>query len=471
MRILLVNANFKGIVNIPNLGLIFLNSYIKKHIECEIEVIEPILQKVNEEAILAKAKSVDILGLTFATESRFQAFSFAEKFKEINPECKIIVGGTHVKALDKLVLQHYPFIDIVVRGEGEEPFLDIARNKPLSEILGITWREKDEVIRNADRPLIQNIDNLPYDYSSAYHYLKNWKDTEVSYKLMKLNHMPIIASRGCPFQCSFCGAHDQWDKKWRGLSPKELVSRMKYFAREFNIGYFRFYDALFIGSEEKVLEFCDLLKKSDLNIKFRIDIRVGTKESILRRLKEVGCEVVGFGVESGSNKILRIANKRITREATIETIKLCKKIGFRVIGFFMVSFPNETLEDIEHTRNLLKYFDEANVQYFKVHPNTIFYNDFKQNGDIDDNCWFNNSYGENTAHGNEIFHSKELFPRSANFTKKDAENLVSYLYEEINKNKLRNPKNMLIELKQVSENPKKTFKYLLKAFFSIINRK
>lgn len=375
--------------------------------------------------MLDRARESDIVGLICYTESRFQCFGFAGKVKQLNPHCKVIAGGPHVNTLDEKILEHYPFIDAVVRMEGEETLLEIVKCKPFAEILGITWRNNGNIVRNPDRPMIKNIDSLHYDYSLVLPQVEGWKDVEIPLELQKLNALPIIASRGCPFQCTFCAAHKQWQRTYRYLSPEELVKRMEYLVRQYAIGYFRFYDALFIGSTERMLKFCSLLEKARLDVHFRIDIRVGTSRAILERLRRVGCDVVGFGVESGSDKILKRVNKGVTREKAEETIKICKELDYWMIGFFMISFPDETIEDVKKTFELLKFFDRLNLQFFKIYPNTAFYIELQQRGEINDEIWFNPDYGVNTRYGNEIFYCKDIFP-SANFYRDEVKPLIDY---------------------------------------------
>lgn len=424
MKLLLVNPNFKGVVLVPSLGLGFIGTYVREHSNCEVEIAEPNLQGLTEAQVLDKAKESDVIGLTCYTESRFQVFDFAFKAKQMNPDCKLIVGGPHVNTLDKAILQSYPFVDVVVRGEGEETTLDIIKGKAFEEILGITWmKNSGEIVRNPDRTMIRNIDSLYYDYSIVLPQVEGWKDPEIPYELQKLNALPIIASRGCPFRCSFCAAHEQWGKIYRGLRPEELVKRLKDLVDQYNTGYFRFYDALFTGNDKKILKFCDRLEKSKLNISFRIDVRVGTSRNVLKRLREVGCNVVGFGVETGSDKILKRVNKGINRKQIEETVKICKELDYWIIGFFMISLPDETMKDIERTLELLKFCDEINLQFFKIHPNTSFYNELKQKGEIDDEVWFDPTYGFDTTYGNEIYYCKDIFP-SANFYRDEVETLL-----------------------------------------------
>ncbi|MGC9049065.1 MAG: B12-binding domain-containing radical SAM protein [Patescibacteria group bacterium] len=269
--------------------------------------------------------------------------------------------------------------------------------------------------------LRKKIDKYQIDYSLIWPEIKDWKDQEIPRQLQRMKNLPIIASRGCPFRCTFCGASRQWGGLWRGLSPENLVKNIAYLVRKYKIGYFRFYDALFIGSDDQILELCDLLEKNKLNIKFRIDIRVGTSRAVLKRLREVGCEIVGFGVESGSEKILKRINKGITRAQIEEAINICKSLNYWMIGFFMISLPDETWEDFNKTAELFNHFDVFNLQFFKIHPNTTFYEELKGRGEVNDEMWFDKKYGE------EIFYSKEMLP-SANFCRQDIEKIIKSFY-------------------------------------------
>ena len=434
MKLLLVNPRFNGAVPVPSFGLGFIGSYVREKSDCSVEIVDQNLDAVTDAELLEKARGSDIVGMVCYTESRFEVFSFAAKAKKVNPDCKVLVGGAHVQTLDRLTLKHYPQVDIVVRMEGEETVLDIVKGKPYADIPGITWRDaKGEAVRNQDRTMMENLDILPFDYALISKQIKGWKDPEIPLELQKLNALPIIVSRGCPFQCKFCAANRQWGSTYRFMSAEELVRRIQYFVSEHNIGYFRFYDALFLGSEARLLKFCDLLEESKLKISFRVDVRVGTSEKILRRLREVGCEVLGFGIESGSDKVLKRMRKGITRKQIEQTIKITKSLGYWNIGFFMVSMPDETYDDIKATFELLNDFDEMNVQFFKVHPNTVVYDELKEQGEIDDEVWFDPSKET------ELFYCRERF-RSAMLPFNEANALVRYAY---NKAAVGSPRKLL----------------------------
>lgn len=416
MKLFLVNPIFRTYVSTPSLGLGFIGTHIKKHTDCDVEIIEPSLQKLSENGVLEKicnSKNKIIVGLTCYTESRFDCFEFGKKVKVARPDAKLIVGGVHVDTLDELILRYYPFVDIVARGESEETVLDIIRNKPLKDVPGITWKENGNIVRNVERKLQENLDDLDYDYSLLSPWVDGWKDLEIPAQFQKTIHLPIIVSRGCWFRCSFCGSFNYWRNKFRVVSSEKIIQRMKCLVKKYNVGYFRFYDALFLGNEEKrIFEFCDLLRKNDLKTTFRVDLRIGTKPAVLKVLRDVGCIVIGFGVESGSDRVLKSINKGINRKQIVETCKVCRTLGYWTIGFFMISMPTEETEDIKKTFSIFNLFDELNLQFFKVHPGTPFYDQLKYRNEINDEVWFDKAKSEP-----EYFYCKELFP-SAKLSRK-----------------------------------------------------
>ena len=173
---------------------------------------------------------------------------------------------------------------------------------------------------------------------------------------------------------------------------------------ETGVSYFRFYDDLFTAKEDKVLSFCRLLREKNLPIRFRVLVRAGTSMKVLKALKDAGCIGVGFGIESGSNRILSSINKKITTKMVFETIRRCRAVGLWTIGSFIVSFENETMEDYRMTRSLCRHLDlfQTNIQI--LFPYTPFYRTLKKRDEIDDSIWFDRS------HDGRILYTKDLFP-------------------------------------------------------------
>lgn len=415
MKLLLINPYFgqgqsqetEGATHSPPLGLGFLGTYVRDNTDWEVEIVDPAPQGFSETEVLRRVKKADIVGLSCFADTRFYCFEFAQKVKKRNPKCLLVVGGPHTYVMDDLILKKYPYIDILVRGEGEETLLEIVEGKKKEEILGITYKRGSKIIRNPLRQFAANIDKYYIDYSLLPNFELYGKDVEAPVQLRKLKTIYTIASRGCPFQCSYC-ANIHWERRWRATTPSELVKRIKSWVDDFGVEYVRFYDDLFTANKKWVLEFCDLLKKSKLNVKFRVLVRAGTDKEVLKALSEVGCEAVGFGIESGSDKILRRINKQITRKQIIDTIKNCRKLKIWIVGAFIISLPDETIEDYKKSLSIVPLLDTFQTNIQIIFPYTPLYTELKQRGEIEDSIWFDKAYE------GRLLYTKENFP-SAEF--------------------------------------------------------
>jgi radical SAM superfamily enzyme YgiQ (UPF0313 family) len=231
-----------------------------------------------------------------------------------------------------------------------------------------------------------------------------------------LKNAYLIESRGCPFQCIYC-ANEHWNRHWRAVSPERIIVRMEKLKNEFGIEYFRFYDDLFTADKKRVLDFCRLLNEKQLNIKFRVLVRAGTDRETLGALKNVGCVSVGFGIESGSDRMLTRINKKITRQQIIDTVKICKDLGLWTVGAFIVSLPDETMEDYYASMELVSIVNTFQAGILMLFPGTPFYRELKERGEIDDSIWFDRKLD------GRIFYCKENF-MSASFSMKQLEWMV-----------------------------------------------
>lgn len=421
MKLLLINPYFgqgeskntEGATHSPPLGLGFLGTYIRDHTDWEVEIVDPVPQHLTQTQVLMKVKSADIVGLSCFADTRFYCFEFAAKVRRKNKKCLLVVGGPYTFVMDDLILKHFPFIDILVRGEGEDTLLDIVNGKPKEEILGITYKKGKKIVRNSLRPFSPDIDKYYIDYSLLPSLDAYGKDIEAPAHLRKLKTISTIASRGCPFQCAYC-ANVHWQRKWRATTAPELVKRIEGWIDDFGVEYIRFYDDLFTANKAWVLEVCRLLKKNKIKVKFRVLVRAGTDKEVLKALSEVGCEAVGFGIESGSDKILKRINKQITRKQIIDTIKVCRKLKLWIVGAFIISLPDETKEDYKQTLSLAPMLDTFQTNIQIIFPYTPLYVEMKERGEISDDIWFDKK------HQGRLLYTKENF-ESALFTTKELE--------------------------------------------------
>jgi len=414
-KLLLINPFFKEDekgrfgyqISEPPLSLCFIGTYIKNNSDCEVEIIDPIPQRLSKSQVLRKVEEADVVGLTSYTYTRFQCFDFARKVKEVNPYCKLIIGGAHANALDEKILQYYPFVDAVCRGEGEETMLEIIKGKPLKDIMGITWRKDGQIVRNPDRPFKENIDDFYCDFSLLPDFDKYKKDLQVPKEIRALRTAYLVISRGCPFNCTFCGSR-RWKRIYRAMSAKKVVEQIKQLVDEHGIEYIKFHDDMFFSINKKeVLKFCELLKEKKINITFSIQSRVDTiSKEMLKALKDVGCVAVGMGIESGSEKVLRALNKRTSIDKILRAVKILNELDYWKIGFFMVGLPSEKEEDYQKSLRLAEYFEYASCSSLSIYPGTPLYEELKRRGEINDDFWFDPNAPR------KLYYSKERFSKA-----------------------------------------------------------
>ena len=435
MKLLLINPYFgqgesgetEGAINSPPLGLGFLGTYIRDKTDWEVEIVDPVPQKLNEKKVLDKVKKAKVVGLSCFADTRFYCFDFAKKVKKKNPKCLLVIGGPHIFVMDELILKHYPFVDILVRGEGEETLLEIIKARPLEKIRGITYIKKGQILRNPIRPFAENIDKYYIDYSLLPPLDNYERDLEAPKHLRKLKTIYAIASRGCPFACSYC-ANVHWQRKWRAVTPGELVRRIESWVDNFGVEYVRFYDDLFTANKKWVLDFCKQLKRKKLDIKFRVLVRAGTDKEVIKALKDAGCVAVGFGIESGSERILKRINKQITRKQIIDTINICRQLDLWIVGAFIISLPDETKSDYLKTLSLVPLLDTFQTNILIIFPYSPFYNELKAKGGVDDEIWFKKE------HEGRLLFTKENF-KSALFSTAELEwmSLNTYYFHFIHR--------------------------------------
>jgi len=378
------------------LGIASLASYlIKKGIEVKV-IDAPIMGWDFEETARRVVDfGVKIVGVSCLTENRYSALKTLEEIKKRNPEIVNIIGGLHATFLDKLILENYKFVDFVVRCEGEETLYELVKRvknrKDIDDVLGISYRKNNEVVVNPDRPFIQDIENLPFPAYELFPMKKYPLPPDVDEK--KVNQTSLITtSRGCPMGCKFCETTHAWGRKVRSTSAKRLFEEVKYLYDNFGIDYIRFADDLFTLRKDKVIDFCKLMIKSKLPINFRIQARVDSvDEEMLEVLKKAGCDLIEYGVESGSDKILKINGKNIDVEKIKKAVELTRKAGIDVKYFLIVGLLEEKSEETWETFELIKETkpDWIGINALTIYPGTEVYNIAKKQGLISDKIWLN----------------------------------------------------------------------------------
>lgn len=322
----------------------------------------------------------DYLGINAKTATVKSALKVADIAKSVDPKICVVAGGSHATLMPERMAA-MPNIDYVVRGEGERTLsaLIAARErKALPGIPGLVYSDNGAVIDGGPRELIRDIDALPFpDRESLLH----------REQYGRYGFGIIITSRGCPFQCSYCAAKKMWPGPVRYRSPRHVIEEIKHVKSAFGTRYFNFRDDTFTLRKERVLEICGRIREEKLGIVWRCDTRADTlDEEVVRTMRESGCVQASVGIESGSDRILKLVKKGETTRDIERGIRLLRKYSIPVSAFIMVGFPGETKDEALSTLRFAEALDVDTLVLSVVtpYPGTEIYELFRQHGIVKD---------------------------------------------------------------------------------------
>ncbi|MDD5431400.1 MAG: radical SAM protein [Candidatus Omnitrophica bacterium] len=387
----------------PPIGLLYIGGYLTHH-GLSVKVMDvPLKDQIRDSKFKENVKEVisnvqkrmlddfrniktKIVGISCYTPEYFEVVSLAKEIKKIDPSVIVMVGGIHPTFYPEEFFEEDDVIDICVIGEGEVTAYELCRSilgkskLALSEIKGLAYFDKKEnkVVHTAKRLPVDNLDEISFpDYNLVdTQYYTN--ASPYSIRGVFLRSMYLLASRGCPSQCTFCVA-----KKLREIfgmgrfrSAESLIKELKYLKEKFAIDSFYFVDDLFTVNKENVKKFCGLLKKEHLGLIWGCSSKVSTvNEDLLKIMASSGCVQIDFGVERGSNEALRLVNKGQTVEMVKDIFRLCHKYKIRTFANLLVNLPKESEKDLE---DILKLLDEikpeiVSLNIFSPYPGTEIY--------------------------------------------------------------------------------------------------
>jgi len=343
----------------PPMGILYLATYLSEN-NFDVSILDQFARGYSIKKTLRwiKREDPDILGFSTITTAGTGITSaiIAKKVKEeINPNVKILFGNYHATFNDTRILKKYPFIDACVRGEGENTLLEIAekfeKGQGFEDIRGVTYRNNERIIRNNDRPLIENINELPFPNRKLLGNVEYKSEVEgLDIALGKFTS--AASSRGCAFKCTFCSSSKFWNK-WRPRSPENIVQELSILE---NQGYqdLIWVDDNFTINKKRLMKLSNLVRKEKIDLNWMAEGRVTpSSRELLTAMKLMGCKILSYGVESGSQRILDYYNKKINLNQVYDAIKNSKKVGIDIIlANFIVGAPIETREEIIETLNL-----------------------------------------------------------------------------------------------------------------------
>jgi radical SAM superfamily enzyme YgiQ (UPF0313 family) len=316
----------------------------------------------------------DVVGISVMTGNTIvDAIEASITVKKFKPSIPVVWGGVHPTLLPFQTLQE-DFVDVIVEKEGEETFLDLLEafknNSPLKRVRGIYFKEDSCVKYTGPRSFIKDLDMLPMP---AWDLLGDVKKYFGGREPMGIS---INTSRGCPFHCAYCyNTVFNKGRGWKGLSAKRVIDQIEYLVNNYNIKFINFLEDNFTVDLRRVHEICDLLIERGNPVRWECESRVGLDKKTLKKMKIAGCEYIGFGVESGSSRILELIKKGIRLEEVIETFRFCREVGIKPMIYIMYGFPTETIADVRANLKLLKKIDyyECDTMIYRPYPGTELY--------------------------------------------------------------------------------------------------
>ncbi len=355
----------------PHYGALYVCAMLEKH-HHEVEFIDMDTEGISNGSLLdcVAQSNPHIVGLSCVTPVAEDGFKIAKAIKEKFSGIYIVMGGVHA-TIDPENSLAKPGIDAVCIGEGEYTMCELVdtlgKRGNLENVKGIYFKKHGRVYKNLPREVETDLDRLPFP---AFHLLKDPKKYAPP-DAHALPAFPLITSRGCPGRCTYCCTKQILGRRFRMRSPENIMEELDLLVAKFGAKEVHFLDDSLATNKKWLLELSRALKNRNYPLSFETSngIRADSvDEEILTALREIGINSIGFGVESGSDDILKEIKKGISKTQVRKAMKLAKDMGFATWGFFVIGFYGDTAKTIQETLNFSIELDPDFAKYFILKP-------------------------------------------------------------------------------------------------------
>lgn len=357
----------------PPLGLLHLASYVREHGH-DPYVIDATGRGWAEKEVVDFALSLNpgIVGLSARTINVYNASRIADGLRGNGFTGPIVLGGAHVTAVPVATLGRFSSVDYAVIGEGELTLLELIEalecGREIRDLEGVAWRDSvGRPVVNPPRPRIQDLDSLPFP---AWDLLPNFPGG-YPHNALETKRLPaasVITSRGCPGQCTFCDT-SVFGSKVRQHSAEYTLRMIRHLRSTYGVRDLMFLDDNFLLDRKKLFAVCDGMIKEEMGLTWYCmgHAKLFTEDR-LTRIRDAGCWFIELGIESGSDRILKIIRKKTTKAEVAEAVRHAREAGLKVKGNFIFGFPTETRETLDET---IDFARKIGLSYFQQNFLTI----------------------------------------------------------------------------------------------------
>jgi radical SAM superfamily enzyme YgiQ (UPF0313 family) len=313
------------------------------------------------------------VGISMFTFNRKRCCELVKIIRETCPETIILAGGPHPTHLADEVFNDCPQLDAIVRGEGEVPMLEIARRIAA----GDDWRDSPSLIlRDGTKtPMSDPIADL-----SGLPLPAEYFDADYFYDITQLGY--LSTSRGCPSRCAFCGTPEFWGHNVRFRSPASVLSELETLWHKYGLTYFDFRDDTFTANKSRLLDICSAIASSGIYPLWSCQSRANlVDEDRLVSMVRAGCEFIQFGVEHGSEIMLKTLDKGVKLERVYNALSTVRKVGMNLGIYLITGIPGETKQDLAKSQALIEKVMPHDVQIspLAIYPGTRLYAELTAN--------------------------------------------------------------------------------------------
>ncbi len=374
-------------------SLVYLAAMLKRE-GIKVAIIDGQVESYTEQELSKRLQAMNprIVGITCMTPIYYEAVKTAQVVKETLPEAITVVGGVHATLLPEGVMENECF-DLLMRNEAEYTFTRLCKailgGGDFLSIEGLTHRQDGRLVHNPDAPFITDLDAIPFPARELvnmdlYHQIPD--------AVFQRPVRCILTSRGCPFRCIFCSARQMSGFKYRYRSAKNVLEEWDLLAERYGARQVLILDDNFLVNRQRTIDICNGLIERGYHKRI-VWTAAGRADQVDQELcnlmKEAGCVLLSFGVESGSERLLELINKGLKKERIIRAVKMAKKAGLLVRGTLILGLPTETyqesIETIEFAKSL--GLDVAKFSLATPYPGTELYNIAKKEGQLRDDDW------------------------------------------------------------------------------------